>query len=209
MPIQISLRLVALSTAAALWLPFSLGAEEKKQDDDVVLAAGEQAPKDHVKARVYLPVDRLTAGGSTRFAVVIDVESGWHINANPAGPKFAIPTTVGVKAKHGTEAKEIDFPKGGELAVEYLDEPLRVYEGRVVLFGTLSVPEQAARQTEEVSVEVRFQACNDQQCLPPKTTKLMGKIPVATTGETVKSINAEIFKADQAKKEKQAGRSPA
>ena len=67
----------------------------------------------------------------------------------------------------------------------------------------------AARQTEEVSVEVKFQACNDQQCLPPKTAKLTGKIPVVPAGEQVKKINDEIFKADTARKESKDGRSAA
>ena len=210
MPNRILRRLVDVTTVAAALLPLSLYAQNAKSGQDVVLAAGEEAPKDHVKARVYLPVDRLSAGASTRFAVVLEVENGWHINANPAGPKFAIPTTVAVKAKHGTQAAGgVDFPKGGELAVEYLDEPLKVYEGRVVLFGTLAVPPAAARQIEEVTVEVRFQACNDQQCLPPKTAKLTGKIPVAPAGEKVKAINEDLFKADQAKKEKKDGRSAA
>lgn len=205
MPNMFVRRLLMLSAAVVCCLPFALTGAEPKKENEVVLAGAEQAPKDHVRARVYLPVDKLTAGSSTRFAVVIDVESGWHINANPAGPDFALPTTVAVKAKHGTEAADVSFPKGNELAVDYLDEPLRVYDGRVVLFGTLKVPEKAVRQTEEVTVEVRFQACNDQHCLPPKTAKLTGKIPVAAGGEEVKKINEEIFKADKKDEKKSDG----
>lgn len=202
-------RLVTLSAALTCFLPLSLAGEETKKDEEVVLAAGEQAPKDHVRARVYLPVDRLPAGGSTRFAVVLDIESGWHINTNPARPEFAIPTTVAVKAEHGTKAEKVDFPKGNELTVEGFDQPLSVYEGRVVLFGTLTVPEDAARQTEEITVEVRFQACNERQCLAPKTAKLVGKIPVAPPGEEAKRINEELFKADETAKEEAAKRQAA
>jgi len=200
---------LAAFSLAACCLPGLLSAEEEKSEDEIVLAGAEQPVKDHVKARVFLPVDKLTAGSSTRFAVVLEVENGWHINANPAGPDFAIPTTVKVKAEHGTEAGEIDFPKGHALDIAGLDEPFQVYEGRVVLFGSLKVPAEAARRTEEVTVEVKFQACNDQQCLPPKTAKLTGKIPVVGAGEPIKSINEDLFKADTARKEKKEGRSAA
>jgi hypothetical protein len=132
---------------------------------------------------------------------VLDVEHGWHINANPAAFDFVRPTVVAVKAKHGTKADKIDYPKGRNLSVEGYDGPLTVYEGRTVVFGTLSVPKEAATQTEEVTVEVRFQACNDQQCVAPKTTKLIGKIPVAAPGETAKPMNEELFKADKKKDE--------
>lgn len=209
MPISTFRRPVALSAIAVCCLSVAARGDEERADQEIVLAGAEQPVKDHVKARVYLPVDRLTAGATTRFAVVLEVEQGWHINANPAGPEFAIPTTVKVKAKHGTEAGSIDFPTGHPLDIADLDEPFQVYEGRVVLFGSLTVPETAARQTEEVTVEVKFQACNDQQCLPPKTAKLTGKIPVAPAGEQVKKINEDIFKADTARKEKKDGRSAA
>ncbi|HEX6987006.1 MAG TPA: protein-disulfide reductase DsbD domain-containing protein, partial [Planctomycetaceae bacterium] len=128
------------------------------------------------------------------------VEDGWHINTNPARPEFLIPTTVAVKAKHGTKADKVDYPKGADLAVDGYDQPLSVYEGRVVLFGTLNVPKEAARQTEELTVEVKFQACNDRQCLSPKTAKLVGKVPVAAPGETVKAVNEKVFEKDERKK---------
>src|SRR6476469_3634705 len=106
-------RSAALAAAALCCLAFSAAAEEKKSD--VALAAGEQAPKDHLRAQVFLPVDRLPAGGTCRFAVVLEVENGWHINANPAAFEFVRPTVVAVQAKHGTKAEKVEYPKGREL----------------------------------------------------------------------------------------------
>ena len=172
----------------------ALAAEEQQEKkNEIVLVAGEKPAKDHVSPRVLLAVDKLPAGGNARFAVVIDIESGWHINTNPARPDFAVPTVVTVKSKHGTKSGKIEYPKGHDLVIEGLDEPQSVYDGRVVLFGTLEVPKEAARQTEELTVEVKFQACNDRQCLAPKTAKLVGKVPVAAEGETVKKINEKVF----------------
>jgi uncharacterized protein len=185
---------IAIVAMAALPLP-AAAAEVKKEE--IVLASGEKPAKDHVSPQVLLGVDRLPAGGTARFAVVIDIENGWHINTNPARPDFAIPTTVVVKAKHGTKVTKVEYPKGHDFRIEGLDEPMSVYEGRVVLFGTLAVPKEASRQTEELTVEVKFQACNDKQCLAPKTAKLVGKVPVAGQGEQVKAINAKLFEKEK------------
>ena len=68
-----------------------------------------------------------------------------------------------------------------------------VYEGEVAIRGTLTVPEKAAGQSDEMEISITYQACNDSGCRPPKTIKLTGKLGVANTGESVKSINARLF----------------
>jgi hypothetical protein len=195
--------MIALGALLA-WTAVAPAAEEPKKEE-IVLVAGEKPPKDHVNPQVLLAVDKLPAGKSAQFAVVIDIESGWHINTNPAKPSFAIPTTVAVKGKHGTKAAKVEFPKGRDLKIEGLDQPVSVYEGRVVLFGTLAVPDEAARQTEELTVEVKFQACNEKACLAPKTAKLVGKVPVAGQGEQVKAINGKLFEKDEKRSAEPAG----
>lgn len=177
--------------------------ETEDKTAEIVLASGEQAPKDHISPQVYLDVDRLPAGQKARVAVVIDVENGWHINTNPARPEFVVPTSVSLKAKHGTKLASIAYPKGKELTIEGFDQPVSVYEGRVMLFGTLEVPKEAPSPTEELTIEIKFQACNDRQCLAPKSAKLTGKIPVAAPGESVKKVNEKIFEKDE-RREKQA-----
>ena len=193
---------LAVSAAVASCLLSSACAEETANKDAIVLASGEKAPQDHVRPQVFLSVDRLPAGETVRFAVVLEIEEGWHINTNPAQPDFVKPTTVTFKGKHGSTLKEIAYPKGRDLTIAGMKEPQSVYEGKVVLFGDLTVPEEAARETEELTVEVKFQACNEKQCLAPKTSKLVGKIPVAAKGETVKKINEKVFAQDERKREK-------
>jgi len=177
-------------------------AQEKPGKDAIVLASGEEQPKDHVRPQVFLSVDRLPAGETVRFAVVLDIEEGWHINTNPAQPDFVKPTTVTFKGKHGSKLKEITYPKGRELTIEGMKEPQSVYEGKVLLFGDLTVPVEASRETEELTVEVKFQACNEKQCLAPKSVKLVGKVPVAARGETVTKVNEKVFEKDEAEKER-------
>jgi DsbC/DsbD-like thiol-disulfide interchange protein len=185
-------------------LSLAVAEETSKKKDEIVLVSGEQPVKDHVHPQVYLSVDRLPAGETVRIAVVLDIEEGWHINTNPARPDFVKPTTITLRGKHGTEIKKLAYPKGTDLQIAGMKEPQGVYEGRVVLFGDLVVPKEAARQTEELTVEVKFQACNEKQCLAPKAAKLVGKVPVADSGETVKKVNGKLFEQDKRDKRSEA-----
>src|SRR5690606_33295068 len=103
-----------------------------------------------------------------------------------------------------TKVSDVDYPVGRDLEIEGFDSPVSVYDGRVLLFGTLNVPASAARQTEEVTVEIKFQACNEKLCLAPKTAKLTGKIPVAGQGDAVKVINEKVFEKDEQEKRRRA-----
>lgn len=188
---------LAAIAAMSLAVPALARAVKADEEDKIVLAAGEEPPKDHVRPQVFLSVDRLPAGGTCRVAVMLDVESGWHINTNPARPEFVVPTTIKFKSEHGTKLAGIEYPTGKDLLIEGADIPQSVYEGQVLLFGTLTIPEGAARETEELTVEIKFQACNERQCLAPKTKKLIGKVPVAAPGETVKTVNEKVFEKDE------------
>ena len=68
-----------------------------------------------------------------------------------------------------------------------------VYEGEVALLGTLTVPKSSGGQTDEMEITINYQACNEKGCLPPKSIKLTGKLPVAKAGEAVKPINVKLF----------------
>ena len=149
--------------------------------------------KEQVKAKVFLSSDKLPAGGTCRFAVLLDVREGWHINANPPRPDNMIATTVTVKSKHKTTQLDTEYPEGEEFELEELPDALAVYEGEVLIRGTIEAAANTAGKTEELEFQIRYQACNDKNCLPPKTLKLAGKIEIVKPGTPVKQINRKYF----------------
>ncbi|MEW4526514.1 DUF255 domain-containing protein [Maioricimonas sp. JC845] len=160
-----------------------------------VLSEEDAAKHDKANGSAYLSVARLPAGGRCEVAVVLSVKETWHINANPPQPDYVLPTEVIVTATHGTELAKIDYPEGHAFTVEGFDEPLSVYEGKVILRGVLTVPEAAAGQIEDIELLVRYQACNDKTCQRPMKMKLTGQIPVAPKGERVRPVNRSLFPA--------------
>jgi hypothetical protein len=169
-------------------------AGEKETLVPFAVATPEEAAKhDKVSAKAYLSVDRLPAGGKCNLAIVIDIVEDWHINANPARPDFVIPTELTLSATQKTKLAEVKYPPGKDFQVAGFDELLSVYETQTVLRGTLEVPAEAAGKMEDVQITLRYQACNDKNCLRPMKLTLTARVPVAKAGETVKPQNTSLF----------------
>ncbi len=111
---------------------------------------------DHV--RVRLERDPQDPRGLT---VLLAIDEGWHLNANPSSLPFLISTSV--EFSDGVQPKRIQYPPGKAFHPAFSDETLSVYEGRVEIKATL------AREVapDAPSVAVHYQACDDQRCLPP------------------------------------------
>lgn len=156
----------------------------------------ENAPKkpEHVHAKAFLSVDKLPAGSACQLVVILEIAKGWHINANPPTEEFQIPTKITWKSKNGLELIDVKYPKGSGFKFDGADDEVLVYEGEVQVRGTLTIPKDAAGLTEEMEITINYQACNEKGCLPPKSVKLTGKLPIAKPGEVVKPINASLFK---------------
>jgi thiol:disulfide interchange protein DsbD len=132
--------------------------------------ASAEAPET-VSARWRLVSQPVGERGETRLALEVLVESGWHVNANDPDRPYLIPTELTLDAVVGTAVESIRYPDAVVRALAFAGEqPLRLYEGTFAIDVTLSgaVPKR-------VDGRLRYQACNDRTCLPPRT------LPVALT----------------------------
>jgi uncharacterized protein YyaL (SSP411 family) len=172
---------------------------EEKLTPAAEMSKEDAAKHDKLSATAYLSVDRLPAGGTCRIALVIDIDEGWHINANPAQPDYLVATELTVTSGKKTKLASVEYPKGETFKVEGIEESLSVYEGRCVIYGTLEVPKEAAGQTEQLELTVRYQTCNDKTCLRPAKLALRAQVPVAMAGGEVKKVNESLFKPKPAK----------
>ena len=155
-------------------------------------AAAAQAPEaGKVAPRVFLSVDKLPAGGTCDVAVLLNIQDGWHVYANPAAEDYQVATRLTVASTQGTTLSQTLYPAGK--GVEVFGERVAVYEGRALLFATVAVPATAAGKTETLTFSVEYQACNDTNCLPPATAAKPGPVPVAAAGERPTPINPKIF----------------
>ncbi len=146
------------------------------------------------KAKVSFALDRTAyePGSEARLAAALDIEAGWHVNSNPASFDYLIPTALEAEVPAGWPPAAVAYPPGKKLKFAFADEPLSVYDGRVVLIAKLAVPAGAAAGTTNVLASVTYQACDDSSCLPPVTKEQEVELVVGAGGQPA---SQELFAA--------------
>ena len=100
----------------------------------------------------------------------LKIAAGWHINANPAGQAYLIPTTVAVAADAPVEIVQIAYPKGRSMRFEFSSEALNVYEKNLTIPVRLKQkPDVQGGQNASIILKLTYQPCNDTECLFPET----------------------------------------
>ncbi|HWN41031.1 MAG TPA: DUF255 domain-containing protein [Thermoanaerobaculia bacterium] len=94
------------------------------------------------------------------FRLVLEIEAGWHLQANPASEEFLVPTEL---AAEGAELREVRYPEGEPWQPGFIHRPIAVYAGQVELRGE-------ARGKGRLLLT--YQACDESRCLPPVTREV-------------------------------------
>lgn len=113
-----------------------------------------------------------------QLVVRCELAEGLHLYGEPV-PEGMIPTTVTVSAPAGLVVEAPIFPPTQTLRLESLDMTLPVWSGTVdIVVPFYAVGELASEtrpldaETADIEVGVRYQACDDAVCYPPKTETL-------------------------------------
>ncbi len=113
-------------------------------------------------------VDAAPRGGEIRAALRVSLPDGFHVQSNRPNDPSLIPTVLTVDPPDGLTVTEVVFPKPIETRVVGFDQPLAVFEHEFVVGVRFSAPNAVPPGTR-IPVHLRYQACNDTTCFPPKT----------------------------------------
>ena len=116
------------------------------------------------------PPDKLTAkaGGMAEAKLKVELRSGYHCNSNTPSEDYLIPLTL-TWAPGPLESPQVAYPKAHMEKYTFSETPLSVYTGDFEIATKFKVAASANPGTAFVSGKLRYQACNDRMCLPPKT----------------------------------------
>jgi len=104
---------------------------------------------------------------SGALVVEATITAGWHVNAHQPRDEFLIPTTLEVTAPAGLTVRAVEYPKPVERKLAFSEEPLLLYEGTIRMLAPLSGVGKG-----HFEARLRYQACDDTRCLPPKILRL-------------------------------------
>jgi hypothetical protein len=118
------------------------------------------------------PVPLVTAPRAAQTMVNLNfrVASGFHINSNTPKSEFLIPTALKMDLPTDIVLGKIEYPEGKDLSFPFSpDEKLSVYSGDFTVAVAVH-PMHAVTPGKYVMHGVlRYQACDNAQCFPPKT----------------------------------------
>ncbi|HEV2851204.1 MAG TPA: thioredoxin family protein [Thermoanaerobaculia bacterium] len=137
------------------------------------------------KASFVLNADRTAyeAGTPARVAALVSIESGWHVNSHKPTFEYLIPTVLELALPEGWSPGAIQYPEAELQTFSFETEPLAVYDGDVVILAEVKVPAGTPAGAYPVKASLRYQACNDSQCLPPVTAEAEVQLTVGPGGQ--------------------------
>jgi Disulphide bond corrector protein DsbC len=113
----------------------------------------------------------VTRGTAARATVVLSIPGGLHVNSNRPNGEYAIATTVRATSP-GAKIGAVSYPRGRNRKFEFSESALNVYEGRATFGFNVTVPATFRGSTVRVNVTVRYQACTNEVCYPPKSKQI-------------------------------------
>jgi hypothetical protein len=105
----------------------------------------------------------------------VSLGAGYHINSNAPHETYLIPLKLTWTATP-LEVETISYPKPRDEKYQFSDEPLSVFTGNFEIATKFKVPAVAASGLTILPGKLRYQACNDTMCFPPKTVEV--KLPL-------------------------------
>jgi hypothetical protein len=133
-----------------------------------VASSVQKQSTDKMHAVQYLYPEQVTlpAGKASPVALHFRVTRGLHINSHTPSDEGLIPTTFSIPSGAGARLAGASYPAGDNITLPADPKmKLNVYTGDFTVHTRLV----ASAGNHLVKGELRYQACDQTQCMPPKT----------------------------------------
>ncbi|MEG9436150.1 disulfide bond formation protein DsbC [Edaphobacter sp. HDX4] len=108
----------------------------------------------------------LAAGKKAVLELRFHVTEGFHVNSHTPKSELLIPTKLDLQPATGVKASPAEYPAGTLYSFSFdPSEKLDVYTGNF----TVKVPVIAQAGSHTMNAVLRYQACDNAACYPPKS----------------------------------------
>jgi hypothetical protein len=116
----------------------------------------------------YLFPEQVTvpAGKASPVALHFRIKQNLHINSHSPRAEYLIPTVFSIPESSGVRLADATYPAGTDFALPAApEEKLSVYTGEFAIQTKIV----ASAGNHLVEAKLRYQACDQSECLPPRT----------------------------------------
>jgi hypothetical protein len=115
-----------------------------------------------------LPPVKAKVGTTVEAKLPLQVLSGYHVQSNTPSDPYLIALKL-TWNPGPIESAGVTFPKPQMEKYSFSETPLSVFSGNFEVATKFKVSASAIPGPSAVTGKLRYQACNDSMCLPPKT----------------------------------------
>lgn len=109
--------------------------------------------------------------GTADAAVALQLREGYHVNSNTPSDAYFIPLRL-TWSPGPVEAVAVIFPKPQMEKLAFSEKPVSIFTGNFEVVTKFKAAAGAPLGQNVVTGKLRYQACNDRMCLPPRTLDL-------------------------------------
>jgi Thiol:disulfide interchange protein DsbD, N-terminal len=125
----------------------------------------------------YLSVGELPKVAGKRSAAIqakipMSVQPGFHVNSDKPSDEYLIPLKLTWKSTGALEGGQVTYPKASLEKYEFSEKPLSVFTGDFAVVANFKVAPNAPAGPGVAVGQLKYQACNDRACFPPKTIEI-------------------------------------
>jgi hypothetical protein len=123
------------------------------------------------------------------------VQNGYHINSNQPSSEELIPTQLHFSLPGDLVIGRVQYPAGKMTSFPFdPTQKLSVYSGDVTIKALVLAQSDASLGAHTVHAELRYQACDNNSCYPPKKLPIEFDVKIASAavaGKKHKGTNAQ------------------
>ncbi len=114
----------------------------------------------------------LQRGGTANARLSVYLRGGYHVNSDRPNDEFLIPLRLRWDEGGPVKAVETTYPKPELRDYGFSEKPVSVFTGSFVIVTRLQAAPDAPAGAGTLAGKLRYQACNDKMCLPPRTLEV-------------------------------------
>jgi DsbC/DsbD-like thiol-disulfide interchange protein len=123
----------------------------------------------NINVSANLSPDKVKKGHKVQARVMMEIPSGFHVNAHRPLEKFLIATQLEIEVPTGLKVGPILYPRPFLRLLKFSKNKVAVYEGRTTIRFSVTVPRSFSANSVELKGRLKYQSCNDDVCFPPRT----------------------------------------
>jgi hypothetical protein len=108
-------------------------------------------------------------GAAVQSKIPVSIDEGFHVNSNTPSLDYLIPLKVTWTSTGALEGGAVTYPKPSLEKYDFDEKPISVFTGNFDLVANFKVAANAPAGPGVATGKLRYQACNNKACFPPKT----------------------------------------